>query len=78
MGNPKLMSNAVAKIKIPIPPLAIQKEIVKILDNFIKLEAELEARKRQYEHYRGELLSFDDGVEFKELGDCIPSGCIKN
>ena len=54
-----------AKIKIPIPPILIQEEIVKILDNF----TELEARKKQYEYYREELLSFDDGVKFKELGD---------
>ena len=46
----------IAKIKIPIPPLPIQKEIVKILDAFnrleAELEAELEARKTQYEYYR--------------------------
>ena len=52
--------------QIPIPPLAIQKEIVKILDNFTQLEAELEAeleaRKKQYEHYRDELLTFGDDV----------------
>jgi len=62
-----------AKIKIPIPPLTIQKEIVKILDNFTQLEAELEteleARKKQYEHYREELLSFGDDVEFRALGE---------
>ena len=64
---------AISKIKIPIPPLTIQKEIVKILDNFTQLEAELEAeleaRKKQYEHYREALLSFDDGVEFRALGE---------
>lgn len=64
---------AISKIKIPIPPLTIQKEIVKILDNFTQLEAELEAeleaRKKQYEHYREALLSFDNGVEFRELGE---------
>ena len=64
MGNPKLMSNVTAKIKIPIPPLAIQEEIIKILDNFTQLEEELEeeleARKRQYEHYRENLLTFDE------------------
>jgi type I restriction enzyme S subunit len=64
MGNPKIMSNVMEKIKIPIPPLAIQQEIVKILDNFTKLEAELEAeleaRKKQYEYYRTELLTFAD------------------
>ena len=51
-------------IKIPIPPLAIQEEIVAILDKFTQLEAELEAeleaRKKQYEHYRDALLSFGD------------------
>ena len=54
-------------IPIPIPPLTIQKEIVKILDNFTQLEAELEARKKQYEHYREALLTFGDDVEFREL-----------
>ena len=61
------------KIKIPIPPLTIQKEIVKILDNFTRLEAELEAeleaRKKQYDYYREELLSFGDDVEFRALGE---------
>jgi len=70
---PQLTVPNVKKIKIPIPPLTIQKEIVKILDNFTQLEAELkaelEARKKQYEHYRETLLSFDDGVEFRTLGE---------
>lgn len=73
MGNPKLMSNVMSKIKIPIPPLAIQQEIVKILDTFTtleaELEAELEARKKQYEYYRDELLTFGDDVEWKTLGE---------
>ncbi|EAJ3094532.1 restriction endonuclease subunit S [Campylobacter jejuni] len=46
-------------LKIPIPPLEIQEEIVKILDIFTELEAELEARRRQYEYYRNKLLSFE-------------------
>ncbi len=54
-------AKGLGKAKIPIPPLTIQKEIVKILDNFTRLEAELkaemEARKKQYGHYREELLS---------------------
>ncbi len=58
----RLYNDNLKKIKIPIPPLAIQKEIVNILDNFTELEAELkaelEARKRQYEHYRNQLLTF--------------------
>ena len=48
-------------IIIPIPPLPVQEEIVRILDNFTELEAELEARKKQYEFYRDSLLKFDTG-----------------
>ena len=61
MGNPKLMSNVMERIKVAVPPLAVQEEIVNILDSFTlleaELEAELEARKKQYEHYRDELLN---------------------
>ena len=68
----------VLEMEIPIPPLTIQKEIVKILDNFTRLEAELEAeleaRKKQYEHYREELLSFGDDVEWKALGEVAEIG----
>ncbi|HOJ66900.1 MAG TPA: restriction endonuclease subunit S, partial [Paludibacteraceae bacterium] len=50
-----------AKILIPIPPLPVQQEIVNILDKFTeleaKLEAELEARRKQYEYYRNQLLT---------------------
>lgn len=53
----------VANIAIPLPPMEVQSEIVRILDKFTaieaELEAELEARKKQYEHYRDRLLSFD-------------------
>lgn len=66
-----------SKIKIPLPPLAIQEEIVRILDNFIELETELEteleARKKQYEYYRDKLLTFGDEVERVELGEIICS-----
>lgn len=50
--------------EIPIPPIEIQNEIVKILDTYTKLEAELEAeleaRKIQYNHYRNKLLDFNN------------------
>lgn len=53
----------VKKFEIPLPPLEVQNEIVRILDHFTQLEAELEAeldcRKRQYEYYRDQLLNFD-------------------
>ncbi|MBR4683958.1 MAG: restriction endonuclease subunit S [Spirochaetia bacterium] len=60
MGNPKLMSNVMARIKIPVPPLDVQREIVHILDNFTELTAELTARKQQYEYYRDKLLNFKE------------------
>jgi len=53
-------AKSLAKVKIPIPPLAIQKEIVTILDKFVELQAELQARKIQYEYYRNALLTFPD------------------
>lgn len=66
MGNPKLMSNVMERIKIPVPPLPVQERIVSILDRFDKLcnditeglPAEIEARRKQYEYYRDKLLTF--------------------
>ena len=59
----------VKKIKVPIPPLYVQEEIVRVLDKFTTLEAELDCRKRQYEYYRNQLLSFSNDVEWKSLGN---------
>ena len=64
----KINKNDIGKIELPIPPLSVQQNIVKILDRFDKLNndmsdglpAEIEARKKQYEYYRDTLLSFDD------------------
>jgi len=57
-----LPTEIIEGLKIPLPPLPIQQEIVNILDKFTQLEAELEAelesRKKQYEYYRGKLLDF--------------------
>lgn len=74
MGNPKLMSNVVGKIKIPIPPLEIQEEIVKILDKFTdyvtELTTELTLRQKQYNYYRDKLFTFEgEEVEWKTLGE---------
>ncbi|MGN8365919.1 restriction endonuclease subunit S [Helicobacter pylori] len=49
-----------SQITIPIPPLEIQQEIVKILDAFTELNAELNARKKQYQYYQNMLLDFND------------------
>lgn len=52
----------IKSIKVPVPPMPVQEEIVKVLDAFTALEAELEARKRQYEYYRNKLLSFNENT----------------
>lgn len=58
-----LKVDAFKKFKIPVPPIEVQEEIVRLLDTMCELEeslkAELEARHAQYEHYRDELLNFD-------------------
>ena len=60
-------------ISIPLPPIEIQKEIVRILDTFTEyqdyLNEELTLRKKQYEYYRDKLLTFNDDVPLKKLGD---------
>lgn len=50
-------------IQLPVPPLEVQREIVRILDNFTFLTTELAARQKQYEFYRDFLLNFNDGCE---------------
>ena len=57
----RIADKGLSRIQIPVPPLEVQREIVRILDQFTtleaELEAELEARRAQYEHYRNHLLS---------------------
>ena len=76
----ELSAANLSKIDIPVPPLAVQREIVRILDQFTTLEAELEAelelRRTQYEHYRNHLLSYESlaargPVEMVKLGDML-------
>lgn len=52
---------------IYLPPLPVQQEIVRILDSFTELTAELTARRKQYEHYRDELLTFGDDIVWTQL-----------
>lgn len=54
---PTVNTPKVASIQIPVPPLAVQEEIVRILDKFTELTAELTARRKQYEYYRDALLT---------------------
>ena len=75
-GIPALRTSEILNIQIPIPPLKIQGEIVRILDNFTELTAELtaelSARKKQYSYYRDKLLSFqEDEVEWKKLEEVV-------
>ena len=59
----RIADKGLSRIQIPVPPLEVQREIVRILDQFTtleaELEAELEARRAQYEHYRNHLLSYE-------------------
>ena len=63
-GNiPKLTGGDFRALTIPVPPLEVQREIVRILDTFTELTAELTARQKQYEYYRDMLLSFGENGE---------------
>lgn len=57
---PRLSRDSIERLTIPVPPLEIQREIVRILDTFTELTSELTenltARKQQYEYYRNKLL----------------------
>ena len=70
---------------IPLPPLSVQSRIVEILDKFTALEAEMEAelelRKKQYQHYREQLLNFSStpphefNVIWRKLGEVCTKVC---
>ena len=71
-----LSSKELGQVLIPVPSLTVQAKIVRILDTFTKLTAELTAeltaRKKQYNYYRDQLLSFEEGeVEWKKLGTIV-------
>ncbi|GAA7409614.1 restriction endonuclease subunit S [Helicobacter pylori] len=77
-GIPHVYSKDLQNFLIPIPPLEVQQEIVKILDQFSILTtdllagipAEIEARKKQYEYYREKLLTFKPLNPNKEVKKC--------
>lgn len=69
----------ILKIDIPVPPIEVQNEIVRILDKFgeleLELELELEKRKKQYEFWREKLLNKNNNiVKFFEISDNVYSG----
>lgn len=69
-GVPHVRAKEFESYKVPIPPIEIQAEIVRILDTFTALTAELTDRKKQYNYYRDRLLTFEESkVEWKTLGE---------
>ena len=80
-GIPQLTMPEVKKVKIPVPPLPVQREIVRILDNFTELTAELTAeliaeliaRKQQYAYYRDKLLTHSSETKICKLADVCES-----
>lgn len=80
-GQGYLKANNIDKLEIPIPcpdnpekSLAIQAEIVRILDGFnaliAELTTELNMRKKQYSHYQFELLKFTETTQQVSIGEC--------
>ena len=80
-------SSKLFSFRIPVPPIEVQLEVVRTLDHFAKLEAglevelkaELEARRRQYTHYRDALLRFDErtmGASKQAIIAWIPMGDV--
>ena len=70
---PHVSMTSMNKRIVALPPLEVQREIVRILDNFTnltaELTAELTARKMQYSYYRDNLLSFNMPVSKKKIGE---------
>ena len=88
-GQATITVEDIREFEIPLPPIEIQSEIVRILDNFTNLTAELvkelTARKTQYGYYRNKFLDFESSVSVKTIGDICdvvvggepPTDCIK-
>ena len=85
-AQPNLSSTKLMEaFEFPIPPLAVQEEIVRILDHFTdfaaELQAELQARKEQYEYYRDKLLSFSEllpppqGLKWMKMSEICDNIC---
>ena len=81
---PSISKKQVESILIPVPPLKVQNEIVRILDSFTaltaELTAELTARKNQYSWYRDYLLKFENKIKMVKIGDLFEfkNGINKN
>ena len=80
---PRGSKEAVLRYLLPIPPLPVQQEIVRILDNFTvltaelqnKLDDELQARQKQYEYYRNALLTATPDIPVVKLKEVVKKSC---
>ena len=76
-ANVSLSVDSISRTRIPVPPLPVQQEIVRILDHFTELQkqldAELTARKKQYEYYANTMLHFPNAPYYSlaELCDIV-------
>lgn len=72
-ANVSLTVDSLKKIKVPVPPIDVQNEIVRIFDMFESLgddlSLELNIRKKQYEYYRDKLIVLNSSVKQVQLGD---------
>ena len=68
-----IVLSTLENFKVAVPPLEVQDEIVRILDNFTllsaELSAELKARQKQYEYYREKIYTFNNDIPSKRLID---------
>ena len=72
----RISEKGLSRVRIPVPPLEVQREIARILDQFTELEAELEARQAQYADYQNRLL-FPGNCDFlREIGTKVSLGDI--
>ena len=79
-GNiPKLTGGDFKALKIAVPPLEVQREIVHILDSFTLLTAELTTelttRKKQYNFYRDKLLTFESDIPLLPIKEVVKKSC---
>jgi len=80
-GQATITIEDIREFEIPVPPIEVQQEIVRILDKFteleVELQAELDARKRQYDVYLNLLMDFsnDDTIKYMSVGELFE---IKN
>ena len=78
-GVPTINTQKLSKLDIPVPSLSEQSRIVSILDTFTdsidNLKQQIEQRRKQYEHYRDQLLDLEgkEGVEMKKISDVAKS-----